>query len=53
MLRVFGQAFRTPDLRTKLLFTLAMIGIYRIGSFVPTPGVDYPAVQRCLEAVQG
>ena len=29
-----------------------MIAIYRVGSFVPTPGVDYPAVQRCLDAVQ-
>jgi preprotein translocase subunit SecY len=53
MLRVFGQAFRTPDLRTKLLFTLGMIAIYRVGSYVPTPGVDYPAVQRCLDAVEG
>ncbi len=53
MLRVFGQAFRTPDLRTKMFFTLSMIAIYRIGAFVPTPGVDYPAVQRCLTAVEG
>ena len=53
MLRVFAQAFRTPDLRTKMLFALAMIAIYRIGSFVPTPGIDYPAVQRCVDAVQG
>jgi len=53
MLRVFGQAFRTPDLRTKIFFTLSMIGIYRIGSYVPTPGVDYPAVQTCLDAVKG
>ena len=51
MLRVFAQAFRTPDLRTKLLFTLGMIAIYRVGSYVPTPGVDYPAVQRCISAV--
>jgi preprotein translocase subunit SecY len=53
MLRVFSQAFRTPDLRTKLLFTLGMIAIFRVGSFVPTPGVDYPAVQRCVAAVEG
>ncbi len=53
MLSVFAQAFRTPDLRKKLLFMLAMIGIYRIGSFVPTPGVDYPAVQECVRQVQG
>ncbi|MFZ0324522.1 MAG: preprotein translocase subunit SecY [Actinomycetes bacterium] len=53
MLSVFAQAFRTPDLRTKLLFTLAMIGIYRVGSYIPTPGVDFPAVQTCIESVQG
>ena len=50
---VFGRAFRTPDLRTKMLFALAMIALYRIGSYVPTPGVDYPAVQTCLDAVKG
>ncbi|MDH4352781.1 MAG: preprotein translocase subunit SecY, partial [Actinomycetota bacterium] len=53
MLSVFAQAFRTPDLRKKLLFMMAMIGIYRIGSYVPTPGVDYPAVQECVRQVQG
>jgi preprotein translocase subunit SecY len=52
-LAVFGRAFRTPDVRTKILFALAMIALYRIGAFVPTPGVDYPAVQRCLTAVEG
>ncbi len=52
-LAVFGRAFRTPDLRTKILFALGMIAIYRIGSYVPTPGVDYPAVQRCLIVVKG
>ena len=35
MLTAFGRAFRTPDLRRKLLFTLAMIGVYRLGSVVP------------------
>ncbi len=53
MLSVFAQAFRTPDLRTKILFALAMIAIYRVGSYVPTPGVDYPAVQTCIKSVQG
>ncbi|MEO8328759.1 MAG: preprotein translocase subunit SecY, partial [Candidatus Nanopelagicales bacterium] len=52
MLKVFAQAFRTPDLRTKMLFALGMIALYRIGSFVPTPGIDYPAVQRCVDSVQ-
>ena len=53
MLSVFAQAFRTPDLRTKLLITLGFIALYRIGSYVPTPGVDYPAVQTCVKSVQG
>ncbi len=52
MLTAFGRAFRTPDLRRKLLFTLMMIGVYRLGSVVPGPGVSYVAIQRCLAQVQ-
>ena len=48
MLTALGRAFRTPDLRRKLLFTLGIIVLVRIGSFVPTPGVDYAAVQQCI-----
>ena len=44
----FVSAFRTPDLRRKLLFTFGIIALFRIGSVVPTPGVDYAAVQSCL-----
>ncbi len=44
----FVSAFRTPDLRRKLLFTFGIIALFRIGSVVPTPGVDYKAVQSCL-----
>jgi len=51
-LSAFITAFRTPDLRKKLLFTLALIGLYRLGSVIPTPGVDYGAIQRCLDTVQ-
>ncbi|MDX6199945.1 MAG: preprotein translocase subunit SecY [Actinomycetota bacterium] len=53
MLTAFGRAFKTPDLRRKLLFTLAMIGLYRLGSVVPGPGVSYVAIQSCLDQVQG
>lgn len=42
------RAFRTPDLRNKLLFTLAIVSIYRLGSFIPSPNVDFGAVQSCL-----
>ena len=49
----FGAALRTPDLRAKILFTLGLLAIYRLGSVVPSPGVDYSAVQRCIDVVQG
>jgi len=52
LLTAFGRAFKTPDLRRKLLFTLAMIGVYRLGSVIPGPGVSYVAIQGCLEQVQ-
>ncbi|NAZ84720.1 preprotein translocase subunit SecY [Kineococcus indalonis] len=48
MLTALARAFRTPDLRRKLLFTLGIIVLVRVGSFVPTPGVDYSAVQQCI-----
>ena len=33
--------FKIPDLRGKILFTLGIIALYRLGSHVPTPGVDF------------
>jgi len=52
VLSAFASAFRTPDLRKKLLFTLGIIALFRLGSVVPTPGVDYKNIQKCIEAVQ-
>ncbi len=52
-LSAFVSAFRTPDLRKKLLFTLGIVALYRLGSVTPTPGVDYKAVQSCIQSVQG
>ncbi|WP_026341575.1 preprotein translocase subunit SecY [Actinomadura atramentaria] len=40
MLTAFARAFRTPDLRKKLLFTLSMIVVFRIGALLPAPGVN-------------
>jgi preprotein translocase subunit SecY len=51
-LSAFGSAFRTPDLRKKLLFTLAVMALFRFGSVVPTPGVDYGAVKECIASVE-
>ncbi|MEO6512180.1 MAG: preprotein translocase subunit SecY, partial [Nocardioides sp.] len=49
MLTAFGRAFKTPDLRRKILFSLGIIALYRLGAHVPTPGVSYPLVQRCID----
>jgi len=50
VLKAFVRAFKTPDLRKKLLFTLAIISIFRLGSHVPTPGVSYVEIQKCQPA---
>jgi len=50
VLGAFVRAFRTPDLRRKLLFTISIMVVFRIGSFLPTPGVSYPNVQKCIDA---
>ncbi len=48
MISAFGKAFKTPDLRKKIFFTLAIMALFRFGSIVPTPGVSYENVQLCL-----
>ena len=54
MLSAFASAFRTPDLRKKLLFTLSMIVLYRVGASVPTPNTNTSAINTCLDtASQG
>ena len=49
MLSAFANAFRTPDLRRKLLFVLMIIVIFRLGSQIPTPGVDVANVRACVD----
>ena len=44
----FLSVFRDPDLRKKILFTITMIILYRIGSQIPTPGVDYSSISDRL-----
>jgi preprotein translocase subunit SecY len=53
VLSAFARAFRTPDLRRKLLFTIGIMIAFRFGSFLPTPGVNYSAVQQCVQSNQG
>jgi len=51
VLSAFVNAFRTPDLRRKLLFVLAIVALFRLGSAIPAPGVDYVKVQDSIDAV--
>ena len=53
MLGAFANAFRTPDLRRKLLFVLVIITVFRLGSQVPAPGVNVANVQSCLDQQTG
>lgn len=48
MLSAFGMAFKTPELRKKIFFTLSIMALFRFGSVVPTPGVSYTNVEQCL-----
>ncbi|HEY4268249.1 MAG TPA: preprotein translocase subunit SecY [Galbitalea sp.] len=48
MFRAVARIFRTPDLRRKIGFTLLMIALFRLGSFIPSPFVDFSHVQTCL-----
>jgi preprotein translocase subunit SecY len=49
MLSAFRNAFKIPELRGKILFTVAIIAVYRLGSHLPVPGVDFDAVQDYLQ----
>jgi preprotein translocase subunit SecY len=51
MLSAFKNALKIPELRGKILFTLFVIAVYRLGSFIPVPGADYQAIQSFLDSV--
>jgi preprotein translocase subunit SecY len=53
VLGAFANAFKTPDLRRKILFVLFIVVIFRIGSVVPAPGVNVKSLDTCLKAAQG
>ena len=52
MFNAIGRIFRTPDLRRKIGFTLGIVALFRLGSFIPAPFVDFGNVQTCLAASQ-
>ncbi|MCE2526828.1 MAG: preprotein translocase subunit SecY [Actinomycetia bacterium] len=52
MLNIYRNMFKVPDLRGKILFTLAIFGVYRLGATIPVPGIDLEAVQAFQEQQQ-
>ena len=44
--------WKIPDLRNKILFTLFILTLYRLGSYVPVPGIDQEAVKRIQEQAE-
>src|SRR6266704_5758983 len=50
MLTAFVRAFQTPDLRKKLLITLGLIALFRLGASLPTPGISEKNVAFCSNA---
>jgi preprotein translocase subunit SecY len=53
VLTAFARAFKTPDLRKKLLFTLGILVVFRLGAHIPVPGVDYQNVNTCIKEAGG
>lgn len=54
MLSAFANAFRTPDLRKKIFFTLMILTVFRIGSVIPSPNVNLENVNQCrIQATTG
>lgn len=51
MLSAFQNIFKIQDLRRKVLVTLGLIAVYRIGSFIPTPGIDSHALAQFFENI--
>ncbi|MGB7283135.1 MAG: preprotein translocase subunit SecY [Candidatus Acidiferrum sp.] len=45
--------FRIPDLRNRVFFTLALLGVYRIGAHIPTPGINAGVLEQIFSQAQG
>jgi len=53
VLSAFISSLRTADLRRKILFTLLIVILYRVGSSLPSPGVNYKNVNQCIDQLSG
>jgi preprotein translocase subunit SecY len=50
MLEKLANIFRIPDLRKRVLFTLGLLAVYRLGAFIPTPGINSDALNQFFNA---
>ena len=53
MLATLANSLRIPDIRKKLAFTAAMLALYRIGAYIPAPGINVDAVDALSENFSG
>src|SRR5713226_2317819 len=53
LFEAIANVFRIPDLRKRLMFTLGLLAVYRIGGHIPTPGIDPAALERFFERNAG
>src|SRR5437868_9168880 len=53
MFEKLANIFRVPDLRKRVLFTLAMLAVYRLGSHIPTPGINASALEQLFNQSRG
>ncbi len=49
----FGNIFKVPELKKRILFTLGILAVYRIGAHIPTPGIDGVALAEIFAQVKG
>jgi preprotein translocase subunit SecY len=53
VLEAFRNIFRIPDLRKRVLFSLGMLAVYRVGCFIPTPGINSQALAHFFAQARG
>ena len=53
MVEKFLNIFRIPDLRKRVLFMLGILAVYRLGAYIPTPGVDFKQIERLFNSQAG
>ena len=53
MITAFQNVFRIEELRTRILFSAAMIAVYRVGCIVVTPGINGDVIRQFFESMSG